>query len=62
MLRLNLKTGETVLIGGGIRVTVTAIHGGKVELGITAPKAVPIVRAELLDRALAKEVAKHGTA
>lgn len=60
MLLLNRKPGETILIGEGVRVTVVRIDRGRVELGVEAPKAVPIVRAELLNRAIAKEL-KNGT-
>ena len=38
--------------GGHIRVTVTAIKGGKVRLGITAPAHVIVDRAEIQQRRL----------
>jgi carbon storage regulator CsrA len=39
-----LKTGDTVTIGDGVRVIVTEVHAGRVRLGIEAPLAVPIMR------------------
>jgi carbon storage regulator len=51
MLILTRKRGEDVLIGGDIRLTVVAVNGGRVQLGIHAPRAIPIVRKELLDAA-----------
>jgi carbon storage regulator len=49
MLVLSRKLGERICIGGDIYVNVLAIHGGKVRLGIEAPRSVPIHRQELLD-------------
>ena len=54
MLVLSRKLGESVRIGGGIRVTVVKVSGGGVRLGISAPDGMEIVREELL-RALADE-------
>lgn len=48
MLVLSRKIGERVIIGDGIEITVVDIDRGKVRLGITADKTVPIFRAELL--------------
>ena len=53
MLVLSRKPGEKIHIGAGITITVIEINGGKIRLGIDAPKDVPIFRAELkflLDR------------
>jgi carbon storage regulator len=49
MLILTRKRGEHVLIGGDIRVKVVAVTGCRVQLGIDAPRAIPIVRKELRD-------------
>ena len=48
MLVLSRKVNETIVIGGTIRVTMTAIRGRQVRLAIEAPEEVPIVREELL--------------
>lgn len=50
MLVLSRKSGQRVLIGGEIAVTVVKISGGGVRIGIEAPAEVPIVREELLDK------------
>ena len=50
MLVLTRKVGESIVIGGGIRVTVTAIDGNKVRLGIEAPPEVRVDREEVARR------------
>jgi carbon storage regulator len=47
MLVLTRKPGEELVIGDNIRVTVVAIRGKLVRIGLTAPADVPIQRAEL---------------
>ena len=47
MLVLTRKAGETIRIGENIAVTVLAVEGHRVRLGIAAPTEVPIRRAEL---------------
>jgi carbon storage regulator len=44
MLTLTRKVNEVVTIGDNIRVMVTRIGWGKVQLGIEAPRDVPIRR------------------
>lgn len=46
MLILTRRIGETVHIGGDIKVTVLRIDGQQVRIGIAAPKEVPVHRAE----------------
>ena len=47
MLVLSRKEGESVTIDGNITVTVFRLAGGRVRLGIEAPKDVSILRSEL---------------
>lgn len=47
MLVLSRKQGERINIGDGIIVTVLRSSGSRVTLGITAPAAVSVDRAEL---------------
>ena len=47
MLVLTRKAGEEIVIGDGIRVQVIEIRGGRVRLGITAPRSVPVHRSEV---------------
>jgi carbon storage regulator len=50
MLVLNRRIGETVIIADDISVTVLAVKGSQVRLGLTAPPTVPIHREEIYDR------------
>jgi len=50
MLVLGRKSGEKIMIGQEIEVSVLDIDVGRVKLGIRAPGRVPIVRAELKRR------------
>jgi carbon storage regulator len=50
MLILTRRTGETILIGGYVRVTVLAVKGNQVRLGIAAPKDTQIDRQEIAER------------
>jgi carbon storage regulator len=47
MLVLSRKVDERILIGDGIEVQVLSIIGGRVRLGVTAPRDVTVLRAEL---------------
>lgn len=55
MLILQRKTGESLIIGEDVRVTVVSIEGGRVRLAISAPTEVSILRSELLDAKLANQ-------
>ena len=48
MLVLSRKENETILIDGGIKVTVVAIKGNKIRLGVEAPREVGVWREELV--------------
>jgi len=47
MLVLSRLRNESILIGDGIRITITDIRGDKVRIGITAPASVAIDREEV---------------
>ncbi len=47
MLVLSRQRGESIMIGNDIEVTVVTIRGGKVRIGITAPKGVRVDREEV---------------
>ena len=49
MLVLSRERDETIVIGNDIRITVVEIRGGKVRLGIEAPRDVPVHRKEVAD-------------
>jgi len=47
MLVLTRKKGQTVIIGGEIRITVASVSGEKVRIGIEAPSYMEIYREEI---------------
>ena len=55
MLILTRKEGETITIGEDIQIKVLAVQGGKVRLGIEAPREVSVNREEVLLRGEDKE-------
>lgn len=50
MLVLTRKLGESIVIDNCINVTIVAIDGNKIRLGISAPPEVPIHREEVFRR------------
>lgn len=48
MLIITRREGETIVIDHDIRVTVLAVKGGQIKIGIDAPEDVDIVREELI--------------
>lgn len=48
MLVLTRKPGEKIILDGNITLTVVEVTGKGVRLGIDAPKAVRVLREELL--------------
>jgi carbon storage regulator len=50
MLVLSRKNGESIVIDGGITVTLIAVKGTVVQIGIEAPKEIPVRRSELCKR------------
>lgn len=50
MLVLTRKEGESIAIGESITVRVLSIKGDQIQLGIQAPRAVPVHRMEVLDQ------------
>lgn len=50
MLILTRRVGEALRIGDAVKVTVLAIQGGQVRIGISAPSNVPVHREEIYKR------------
>ena len=48
MLVLARKFNESIVIDGGIKITVVEIRGNQIRLGIEAPKEVGIMREEVI--------------
>ena len=49
MLILSRKLNEQIVIGDQIVITVVAIRGGNVRLGIDAPSDIPVHRQEVYE-------------
>ena len=47
MLVLTRKANQSIMIGDDIEISVLAIMGEKVRIGIEAPRAVPVFRKEV---------------
>lgn len=47
MLVLTRKANQSIMIGDGIEVSVLAVMGEKVRIGIEAPRSVPVFRQEV---------------
>ena len=50
MLILTRRTGETLRIGEDVEVTVMAVNGSQVRIGIKAPRNVAVDREEIAER------------
>jgi len=48
MLILRRNTKESVVVGGVITISILAVEGRRVKLGISAPSEITIMRQELL--------------
>jgi carbon storage regulator len=50
MLIFTRRVGTTVMVGDDVTLTILAIKGNRVRVGITAPKNVAVYREELQER------------
>ncbi len=57
MLVLSRKSNESIVIDGGIKITVVEIRGNQIRLGIEAPQEIGVMREELVVAARAAAVA-----
>jgi len=63
MLVITRQTGDSLLIGEDIKITVLEVSGDRVKIGIDAPRSVPILRSEVLDTTASNlEADKSGSA
>jgi carbon storage regulator len=47
MLVLTRKTNQSIVIGDDVEISVLAVAGDKVRIGIEAPRSVPVYRKEV---------------
>ncbi len=50
MLVLTRKLGEKIIIGDSITVTIVSIDEHRIQLGVDAPKQVPVYRLEVIEK------------
>ena len=55
MLILSRKEGESIMISEDICITILKNVDGKVDVGISAPKAMPVHRLEIFEKNKTKE-------
>jgi carbon storage regulator len=56
MLVLTRRVGESIIINDNIRVTVVALKGNKVRLGIAAPEYIQVDREEIHNKHLSESM------
>ena len=52
MMILTRRTGESLRIGDDVEVTVMAVNGSQVRIGIKAPRNIAVDREEIAERKL----------
>ncbi len=50
MLVLSRKEGQSIFIGDDVRITILSSKGGKVRIGIEAPKNITVHREEIFKK------------
>jgi carbon storage regulator len=61
MLVLSRNTDESIVIGNDITITVVAIQGDKVRLGIDAPREISVHRLEVYQAIAEQQNAQSAT-
>jgi carbon storage regulator len=60
MLVLTRREGEQIIIDGRIRITLLAINGKKVRVGVAAPRSVRVDRVEVDQRRRSRKASYAG--
>jgi carbon storage regulator len=60
MLVLTRRSNQSIMIGDDVEVTVLAVSGEKVRLGISAPDEVPVFRHEVFVRIVSERAEAEG--
>ena len=50
MLILTRRSGETLMVGDEVTVTVLSVNGNQVRIGVNAPKTIAVHREEIYQR------------
>lgn len=50
MLILTRKTGESLLVGDDVEITVLSVRGSQVKLGVNAPRDIAVHRQEIYQK------------
>src|SRR5262245_3997739 len=61
MLVLTRKTNEKIMIGDDIEIIVVNVGEEKVQLGITAPRSIPVHRREVYDEIVRENMLASGS-
>jgi carbon storage regulator len=59
MLVLSRRPGQAIKVGHYLTIVVVSSAPGKVKIGIEAPRNIPVLRSEVIDRQTAKEIQKQ---
>lgn len=62
MLVLTRRTGESIVIGDSIVVTVLEVRGGQIRIGIDAPRDLAVHRSEVYEGVVAENRAAAASA
>jgi carbon storage regulator len=62
MLVLTRRAGEWITIGDGITVKVLSVKGDSVQLGVEAPREIPVHRGEIFEQIRSETEAAHRSA
>ena len=60
MLILTRRMNETLMVGDDVSVTVLAINGNQVRIGVKAPRHIPVHRKEIYDKIKEQESSDSG--
>lgn len=61
MLILTRRVGESLMIGDDVTITVLAVKGNQIRIGVNAPRDVAVHRQEIVERDAAKHVTQLGS-
>lgn len=56
MLILTRRTGESLIIGDDVKLTVLGVKGNQVRMGVDAPKELSVHREEVYGRIQAEKI------